>query len=284
MTGALDPDSIALLVQAACLIEASAPKPGNVTPQHAFADTSYEDFLLSAAAIGPAFRDAAAAGVGATLLRAVEDTRRVVRANTNLGLLLLLAPLARAAGSAGGPLRERVARVLRELTREDARGAFAAIRLAAPGGLGRAEREDVQGEPELTLREAMALAAERDSVAREYATDYELTFGTLAPALRQARAGGRSWSAAALEAFLQTLARVPDTLVLRKQGPEAARAVSAGAARVLGAPAEARPAALEAFDAELRSHGNRRNPGTTADLVAAGLFVALSETLHGGVI
>ena len=280
MSGALGPEGLALLAQAACLIEASAPKPGNVTPRHCFADTSYEDFLLSAAAIGPAFRDAATAGVGATLLRALEDTRRLVRSNTNLGMLLLLAPLARAAGTAGGSLRERVARVLRELTREDARSAFAAIRLAAPGGLGRAEREDVHAEPDLTLREAMALAAERDSVAREYATDYELTFGTVAPALREARVRGESWTAAALEAYLRTLARVPDTLVLRKEGPEAAREVSAGAARVLAAPDDARGAALQAFDAELRSHGNRRNPGTTADLVAAGLFVALAEALE----
>lgn len=277
MTRALTPEAIAALAQAACLIEASAPKPGNVTPQHAFSDTTYEDFLLSAAAIGPAFLRAAEAGVGATVLRAVQDTRRLVRANTNLGIVLLLAPLARAAGGGGGPLREHLARELRSLTRADARDAFAAIRLTSPGGLGRAEHEDVQDEPKRTLREAMALAAERDSIAREYVTDYDLTFGMVAPALSGARTAGLSWSAAALEAYLRTLAAVPDTLVARKEGRETAESVSAGARRVLAATGTARAEGLAAFDAELRAHGNRRNPGTTADLVAAGLFVALVE-------
>jgi triphosphoribosyl-dephospho-CoA synthase len=279
MTGALDPEAIVLLAQAACLIEASAAKPGNVTPAHAFADTRYEDFLLSAAAIGPAFRDAARAGVGPTVLRAVRDTRRIVRANTNLGIVLLLAPLARAAGGGGGTLRERLAGVLASLSLADARDAFAAIRLAAPGGLGTAASEDVRAEPQRTLREAMALAAERDSIAREYVTDYELTFDTVLPALKAARAAGLPWSASALEAYLRTLAAVPDTLVARKLGREAALAVSAGARGVLAAPQAARDQALLAFDTELRADGNRRNPGTTADLLAAGLFVALAEEL-----
>jgi triphosphoribosyl-dephospho-CoA synthase len=275
LTHALSPETIAVLAQAACLIEASAPKPGNVTPVHAFPDTTYEDFLLSAAAIGPAFLHAAETSVGATLLRAVQDTRRRVRANTNLGIVLLLAPLARAAGSGSGPLRERVSLVLASLTCDDARDAFAAIRLVSPGGLGRAEAEDVHDEPKRTLREAMALAADRDSIAREYTTAYELTFGTVVPALQQARAAGLSWTTAALDAYLRTLAEVPDTLIARKGGVEAARAVSAGARRVLEASSATRAERLNAFDAELRSHG--RNPGTTADLVAAGLFVALAE-------
>jgi len=279
LTRALPPETLAVLAQTACLIEVSAPKPGNVTPAHDFPDTTYLDFLLSAAAIGPAFRDAARRGVGATVLQAVRDTRRLVRANTNLGIVLLLAPLARAAGSGNGPLRERVSRVLADLTLADAEDAFAAIRLAAPGGLGRVETEDVHGEPGRTLREAMALAADRDSIAREYVMDYELTFGLAAPALRQARAAGCSWPEAAVEAYLRTLAEVPDSLVARKEGPEAARAVSAGARQVLAASRAARKEALAAFDAELRSHGNRRNPGTTADLVAAGLFVALAADL-----
>src|SRR5262245_64074984 len=134
--GPLRPDEVATLAQAACLIEATAPKPGNVTPARSFPDTTYEDFLLSAAAIGPPFLRAAEVGVGATVLQAVQATRRLVRVNTNLGILLLLVPLARAASGAIGSLRERLSRVLGALTLEDARDAYAAIRLVAPGGLG----------------------------------------------------------------------------------------------------------------------------------------------------
>jgi triphosphoribosyl-dephospho-CoA synthase len=104
----------------------------------------------------------------------------------------------------------------------------------------------------------------------------------VAPAVGEARAAGLPWPDAALEAYLRTLAAVPDTLVARKDGFAAADAVSAGARRVLAAAPEGRAAAAAAFDADLRRHGNRWNPGTTADLVAAGLFVALADEAESG--
>lgn len=273
----MNADRVAALVQAACVLEASAPKPGNVSPGHDFADTTYADFVLSAAAIGPAFREAGERPVGETILRAIEDTRRLVSANTNLGLVLLLAPLARAAATGSGPLRLRLGGVLSELTVADARCAYAAIRLAAPGGLGDAAEQDVANEPTLDLRRAMALAASRDSIAREYASNYDLTFGTVLPALARARARGLDWLAAAVEAHVGTLASVPDTLVARKLGSEAARAVSARAGRAWEAPLSERAGAIADLDRWLRSEGHARNPGATADLVGAGLFVALFE-------
>ena len=93
-------------VQLACLLEASASKPGNVTPGRRFRDMSYEDFLASAAAIGPAFTRAGERGLGATILEAIEATRRWTRANTNLGIILLAAPLARAAALGGDQGRQ----------------------------------------------------------------------------------------------------------------------------------------------------------------------------------
>src|SRR5690606_27151801 len=102
---------IAVAAQMACLLEASGPRPGNVNRYHDFEDATFEDFLLSAAAVGPALGRAGSVGVGRTILRAVRDTRRHVRTNTNLGIILLLAPLARAAARTGGPLRSRPGRV-----------------------------------------------------------------------------------------------------------------------------------------------------------------------------
>src|SRR3954451_8128421 len=103
------PDSVAGAAQLACVLEVSAEKPGNVTPSHDFEDTSYEDFLKSAIALGPEL--VRERGVGAAVLAAVSATRRVSRANTNLGIALLFAPLAKAA-RAGGPLREALGAVL----------------------------------------------------------------------------------------------------------------------------------------------------------------------------
>lgn len=278
----LDAASIAWAAQLACVYEATAEKPGNVSPAAAFADTSYADFLASAVAVGPAFAAAGSVSVGQTVLRAVTDTRRLVATNTNLGIVLLLAPLASAAHRAHDApgLRRALAEVLQALTRADARDAYAAIRAAEPAGMGRVDGHDVaEDEPELTLLEAMDLARERDSVALEYCTDYELTFALGYPVLRERWAAGARLSEAIIAAFLRILAEVPDTLVARKHGRAVADDVSRGAARVLargGCETADGREALRRFDAELRDPGHSRNPGTTADLVCAALFVFLA--------
>ena len=149
----LSPSDVATAAQLACLLEASAPKPGNVSPGLHFRDTRYEDFLASAVAIGPAMLAAGERPVGATIRAASEATARWTRSNTNLGIVLLLSPLARAALTPGaGTLRERVAHAIEETTIADATDVYAAIRLASPGGLGTVGAEDVAGEPTITLR------------------------------------------------------------------------------------------------------------------------------------
>ena len=172
--------TVADAAQLACVLEVSAEKPGNITPSHDFDDTSYEDMLRCAIAVGPEL--VAERGVGETVLAVVEASRRVAPANTNLGIALLLAPLAKAA-LAGGPLRERLGETLRALDVADARAAYAAIRLAGAGGLDERVEHDVRAEPAIGLREAMAAAAERDSIASEYVTDFALTFDVGLPAL-----------------------------------------------------------------------------------------------------
>ena len=274
------PADVAAAGQLACLLEASAPKPGNVFPGRRFHDIGYEDFLASAVAIGPALAEAGRVPIGVTVRTAIEATRRWTRSNTNLGIVLLLAPLARAALRPGGTLRDHVRAVLGATTVADAAEVYAAIRLARPGGLGKEAREDVAGTPSVSLLEAMTLAAERDDVAREYATGYQTTFEIGAPALRAARAEGLSWTESTVEGYLRLLAARPDTHITRKLGREAADAVSRRAGEVVaagGVRSEAGRRALATFDAELRDEGNRRNPGTTADLSCAALFVVILE-------
>ena len=258
-------DFIASAAQLACLLEASAPKPGNVSPGRDFPDASYPDFLASAAAIGPVF--AADLPLGATIHAAIRATSQWTRSNTNLGLVLLLAPLAQAARRSTKPLREALQGVLAATTIDDAREVYAAIRLARPGGLGTAAEEDIAGEPRVSLVEAMRLAADRDSIAAEYVTDYRVTFEIGLPALIAARSHG--WLEATVRTFLALLAAVPDTLISRKRGTAVALDVSAQAKRVLSAGPEGRAQ----FDQRLRA--DRLNPGTTADLTAAVIYVAL---------
>ncbi len=288
----LSADLVATAAELACLLEVSAVKPGNVAPGRHFHDTRYEDFLASAAAIGPALARAGEQPVGPTVLAATEATARWTKANTNLGIILLFAPIARSAlahGDAGTPtpdsLRTGVAAVLDATTVADARDVYAAIRLARPGGLGRTGEHDVmraEEPPSATLREVMTLARDRDAVAREYATNFATVFDLGVPTLTRARRDGLHWESATVETFLTLLAAAPDTLIQRKLGPAVAGAISRHAMRIIsqgGARTEAGRAALVAFDAELRDETNGRNPGVTADLTAATIFVAL---LTGG--
>jgi triphosphoribosyl-dephospho-CoA synthase len=272
-------DSVAGAAQLACVLEVSAEKPGNITPSHDFHDTSYEDMLRSAIAVGPELARAGGRGVGETVLAVVEASRRVAPANTNLGIALLLAPLAKGALD-GGPLRLGLGATLRALDVADARTAYAAIRRSGAGGLHERVEHDARSEPTVGLREAMASAAERDSVASEYVTDYALTFDTGVPALVAALGDGLAVREAIVELHLRLLDQAPDTLIARKGGADAAARVSAEARDVLaagGVRTAAGRQALRSFDASLRGPGNALNPGTTADLVTATLFVALVE-------
>jgi triphosphoribosyl-dephospho-CoA synthase len=272
----------------ACVLEATAPKPGNVSPGRPFADVRYEDFLASAAAIRLPVATVDTRSVGETVFLAVEATARVARANTNLGMILLLAPIAHAAVRIGSDLaqsddrvttlRTELNRVLAQTTVDDALHVFRAIRLVNPGGLGRADDQDVWAEPTVTLLEAMRLAADRDGIAREYATACAMTFETGAPALSKARADGLSWNDAIVETFLTVLEAAPDTHIVRRGGEVLAKRASRLAQDALaagGVRTEAGRRAIAGMDAVLRDPDNLGNPGTTADLTAAAIFVTL---------
>ncbi|WP_274372873.1 MULTISPECIES: dihydropteroate synthase [Synergistales] len=266
-------------VELASLWEACAPKPGNVNRRFDFVDATLPDFLSSAAVAAEALRGLRTWRVGPMVHRAVRARRATVATNTNLGMLLLLAPLALAATKGPrGSLREETGLVLASLDGEDSRLVYEAIRLASPGGLGRSEKDDVAEKAPTSLIEAMKEAADRDAVAREYATDFSATFDIVLPGLRAALEGGSTLSQAIVEVFLSTLALIPDSLIARKEGIERARDVSRRAARLLDRCRRAPdPDALARFDGELRAFGNRLNPGATADLVAGALFALLAE-------
>ena len=256
------------------MLEVSAAKPGNITPAHDFADTTYADMVRAALALGPVFarRRARHRTVGELIAAGVEATARVAHANTNLGIVLLFAPLVRAEATrrADEALRSATERTLAQLDVDDAAAAFAAIAQAEPGGLGKAPEHDVRSPARVTLREAMAAAAHRDSIAYEYATGYAIVFDTGLPLLDGAVHQGLSTPDAIVSLQIGLLASRPDTLIARKAGAAMARAVTAAAREVhIGTRS------LEDFDASLRSADNRLNPGTTADLVAATVLAAL---------
>ena len=277
MSSAADPARRALLRRAfrnACRAELEALKPGNVHVHAAGHDMTVEDFLRSADAAATPLSDPTL-GIGARIRAAVEASWEAAGCNTNLGIVLLAAPLIAAAERGEGPLRPRLEATLAALTVEDAREAYEAIRRANPGGLGRAAREDVAAAPTVTLLEAMRLATDRDRIAQQYATGYEdvFTIGLARVEAERRRGTAGEWTTTLV--FLDFLTAFPDSHIARKFGHETAEAVrqEADAVRrgLSEAPRDAFPRLL-AFDAALKSRG--LNPGTSADLTVASLLAA----------
>jgi len=265
------------IAQLACILEVTARKPGNVHRFADFHDLCYLDFLLSARAIAKPLDRARQVGIGRTVLDCVRATKQFVKTNTNLGMILLLAPFS--AVPEDGDLREGVIRVIQATTVDDARYVYEAIRLAMPGGIGQVDDQDISTAPTMTLLETMRLAADRDSVARQYANGFSEVFDVTLPLLRTSIESGQDCETAIISAYLATLAKIPDSLIARKIGQEEARSVSLRARAILDAgwPDEPAKAHCREFDTWLRTGGHSRNPGSTADLVAAALFAALRD-------
>jgi len=265
----------------ACLLEVSAPKPGNVHRGADFEDLTLNDFLISAVAIEPQM-EAAAAGVplGECILEAVKATQRLVATNTNLGMVLLIAPLA--AATIGIPIQEGIQEVLAELTAEDAQNVYEAIRLAKPGGMGDVDELDLAGPAPGDLMLAMRTAAERDLIARQYVNNFHEVFTLVVPWLAEGKKAGLPLTTNLVHVYLKIMSQFPDSLILRKCGAGIA-AQSAELAKVVleaGKPdEESYRRALSDLDFWLRNDHHRRNPGTSADLLAAGLFVALRNEI-----
>ncbi|HTI17718.1 MAG TPA: triphosphoribosyl-dephospho-CoA synthase [Trinickia sp.] len=264
----------------ACALDIEVRKPGNVSIASAGHGMTAAQFIASA--------DAAAAGlfspdahVGARILDAVRRTFDAVRCNTNLGIVLLCAPLCvaleriKSIGQTdlldATQWHATTQAVLDGLDIDDACHAYRAIAFANPGGLGDAPEQTVHAPPTVGLRAAMALAAERDSIARQYANGFTDVFDA-------ARAVNvTDPHEAMLEVFLTFLCAWPDSHILRKHGTATAQSVTRDASlyrerwRAAGHPSAS--AELDAWDASLKAHGI--NPGTSADLSVAALFVAL---------
>lgn len=293
---------IAEQIEIVCLMEATARKPGNVHPGASFQDLNYDDFVRAAKAIAYPLAAAPVVGLGRSIFDAVQATRAATGRNVNLGIILLLAPFA--AVPHGVPLAVGLPQVLEQTTIEDAEHVYAAIRLAQPGGMGDAPSQDIRQRPTVNLRDAMALAADRDRIAEQYVTNDRLVFEARSK-LCDMLGSSMSWETALIELHVWMLSRWPDTLIARKCGAATAAQVSRRAQEILNdraracAPEKQSPHAeplsprsrgegtastiarghFDQFDKWLRQDGHRRNPGTTADLIAATLFAASRDGL-----
>jgi triphosphoribosyl-dephospho-CoA synthase len=282
MTRQLTRNEIETAYRAACRLEVRTLKPGNV---HIFADghrMTVADFDKSTEVSAPHISDDTCP-VGARIRRAVEATFASVAQNTNLGILLLCAPLAAAAERPGpATLADKLKSVLASLDHDDAREVYSAIATANPAGLGEDSTGDVRANPpaDWTLLDAMRAASPRDMIANEYATGFAGIFANARTFAAHLKSGAAPDDALA-HIFLQQLAERPDTHIIRKHGPGLAQRVQHRATDALAELNGATPRSLSApanrtllmtLDAELKSWG--ANPGSLADLMCASVFAS----------
>jgi triphosphoribosyl-dephospho-CoA synthase len=278
----------------ACELDVRVRKPGNVSLASPGHGMQAGMFIRSAHAAAEGLFTPGAR-IGARVEAAQAASWAQAGCNTNLGILLLCAPIAAAAerGDDAKPLRAALHDVLADLDIDDARAAYRAIAAANPGGLGAAPSEDVHSSPSVDLRAAMTLAADRDSIARQYRDGFADLFAWALPALGPAAADldcrpGQAPGAATVQAvqrlYLTLLARLPDSHIVRKHGEAVAHTVmrSAQGWRARSDAGEALDAdpGFAAWDAQLKAQG--LNPGTTADLTVATLMLAGLAREGGG--
>ena len=266
----------------ACRLELNALKPGNVSVHSGGHGMSVDQFISSAEVSAEVITEPGI-GVGERILNGVRATRQAVGDNTNLGILLLTCPLVEAALQVTEDLslHDRLKSVLNRLSVEDARQCYRAIRIANPGGMGEVDQQDIADEPDITLLQAMRLSADRDRIAYQYIHNYidifEANLAIYSDYLK--RWESPEWATTAV--YLSQLVRVPDSLIGRKFGVLKAQEISDMIAPLaVQVLASQDPVLFEnrllSIDGHLKNIGI--NPGTTADLTVATLFVAALES------
>ena len=267
----------------ACELELRAFKPGNVSIHSEGHDMTVEDFRRSARVSAPYLTDVSL-GLGERIYRAILATRQAVGCNTNLGIVLLAAPLLGAfLGPKPIPLRKAVENLLLGTSVEDAEWVYQAIRCANPAGLGEATEEDVSTAPRVTLRQAMQLAAHRDSVARQYSNSFADVFQTAVPLYDSRLSQGADEEWAVVAVYVRLLTLLPDSHIERKWGETCAKQITARMGEVASRLDQAGTAdmkldVLREADREFKSIGI--NPGTTADLTVATILAAKLQAVN----
>jgi triphosphoribosyl-dephospho-CoA synthase len=272
---------LAELYRQACHIELQAFKPGNVSAYAEGHGMSVSDFQISAKVSSEPLCNPAYS-LGEKIFYAVKATRDAVGCNTNLGIILLCAPLIQAATLVNVNLtfRQALNLVLASTTVSDAGWVFKAITLAAPGGLGQSDKQDVHNPPSVTLEQAMLIASDKDLIAQQYSSDYKdiFDFAVFRYNARLSQWRDRSW--AAVFVYAELLSQYPDSHIERKHGNKYTEWVAVRMRQFLEEFDQATDPqqllqSLYCLDTEFKSIGI--NPGTTADMTVATILSVFIE-------
>jgi triphosphoribosyl-dephospho-CoA synthase len=255
--------------QLALMLEVCAyPKPGNVDRCHDYPETRLEHFLASTIFARTALEEAETGRgrIGEIIRHAVRDTNCHTGGNTHFGAFILLIPLVYGGDIPGA---------IRAIEKTDVSDAVAFYKAFALTSVKMNITDDLDvNDPhsltmirdrDMTLLDVMRHSAPNDMVAREWVTGFLLTRRG-ADLLIQFGAGRQS----IVNTYLTLLASEPDTFIIKKHGIAVAQDTMAVAREVLEGKRS-----LEDFDAECINLDI--NPGSTADIIIASIFIALKE-------
>lgn len=282
-------EEIAKIAQIASALEVSGyPKPGNVHRTRDYDDMVFEDFVISGIVIGDTIREACTDVdvenplLGKYILQAVDETDRWIKNNTNLGIVMMTTPIAVAAAISDNfdEIRPNVVKLMANTSVDDACDLYDAINIADAGGMGDQDEYDVASDnakQELrdnnqTMYDVLKISATWDMLAREMTSDMPAVFELGYPTYHKIKEE-KSLNDACVLTFLTILSEVPDTLISRKYGSDEALKISMMTRDLLKLKdSDDFAERLREFDDYLFDNGY--NPGTTADLTAASIFVS----------
>ncbi|MDO5851412.1 MAG: triphosphoribosyl-dephospho-CoA synthase [Methanobacteriaceae archaeon] len=299
----MDSIKIGKIGEIACLLEVSGyPKPGNVHRTHDMDDMLYEDFLISSVSIKDKLELVSdntkrfypnllnSISLGSCILGAVEESHYWTNTNTNLGIVMLLVPLAASASviknkNEINKIPNILDVILKNSTVDDAIALVKAINLSEAGNMGNVEKFDVNNkdtidqliENKINMYDLLVMSQDYDKLSYQLVNKLPLIMDIGLPIYRLA-SEKYSYNISTIITYMSLLAYCPDTLISRKFGEDTSKKVSNKAKDIIKkfdlSSVEGMDA-LKSFDKYLID--NNYNPGTTADFTAATLFLGLLE-------
>ncbi|MDR2873988.1 MAG: triphosphoribosyl-dephospho-CoA synthase [Methanobrevibacter sp.] len=294
----ISPDDVAKIAQISSVLEVSGyPKPGNVHRTRDFHDMIFEDFLISGIVIGNVVKEASKHGyeinqskkydnaqIGKYILKAVKETDKWIANNTNLGIVMMIIPIAISGVMSNNlkELRNNIGLLMNNTTPFDAVSLYKAINIANAGGMGNQDEFDVSNDKaqdkllskKQSMYDVLKISASWDSLANELTSKMPITFDIGFKTFTNYRKT-YSINNSTVLTFLRILSNVPDTLISRKYSKEKAEEISILSKELL----ECDDFFTSSFNRKLKEFDdflfeNKLNPGTTADLTASSIMIS----------
>ena len=260
----------------ACSKDVEVIKPGNVNIDYPHSDTTAYDFLRSAHdSCKSLFKQDFS--LGERIYYSVSDSRKNTKVNTNLGILLLIAPIIHSLlHSTKTTFRSALKDVIKTSQISDTNLLCRAINFVNPGGLGEKERMSTNSLPRVTLKTIMDKSANYDRLSYQYSTGYSDILDFIVPRIIEHKKNIENTDFLLSLVFLEILSEIPDTHISRKFNEKIAKKTSNEACdliKIINTERSRKKALSRICQLDYEYKNKGINPGTTADLLLSGVMI-----------